>query len=170
MCTLPLDSVVGTLCTLCTPLSYFSLENAPFPFINITASFMPLSPVSFSSMISVFQFFESAYMEYILRRSLPKSAASSPPVPALISSITFFSSRGSLGIRSIFSCSSSLFISSSRSDISSFARSFISSSPPAPARSSFASKSSCLCFLNELYVLTIGSISLISFMYFCQSG
>ena len=54
VCTLPLDSVVGTLCTLCTPLSYLSLENAPFPFMSTTASLMPLSPVSFNSMISVF--------------------------------------------------------------------------------------------------------------------
>ena len=37
------------------------------------------------------------YLRYILRRSLPKRAASSPPVPALISRITFLSSLGSFG-------------------------------------------------------------------------
>ena len=45
------------------------------------------------------------YLRYILRRSPPKSAASSPPVPALISRMTFLSSLGSLGRSSILSSS-----------------------------------------------------------------
>lgn len=35
---LPIDSVCGTRCTRCTPLSYFSLPNTPSPFILIVAS------------------------------------------------------------------------------------------------------------------------------------
>src|SRR3989454_6435182 len=41
----------------------------------------------------------SAYRLYILKTSCAKSVASSPPVPARISSTTFFSSFGSLGTR-----------------------------------------------------------------------
>src|SRR6185369_39123 len=49
----------------------------------------------------------SAYRLYMRNRSATKSAASSPPVPARISRMTFFSSLGSLGINRILSSCSS---------------------------------------------------------------
>ena len=165
---LPLDSVSGTRCTLCAPLSYLSLEYAPFPFMRRTASLMPPSPVSLSSISSVFQRLRSAYLVYILKRSAPNSAASSPPVPALISRITFFSSLGSFGRRSTLSSSSCCPISSSSSEISIFASSRISSSPS--SRISLASARSAFAFLYSLYFFTIGSISPISLTCFCHTG
>ena len=68
----------------------------------------------------------SAYMVYIRSRSAANSAPSSPPIPARISSITFFSSLGSRG-------SSSRFSSSCKRSISPFAP---ASSSCAKARSS----------------------------------
>ena len=49
-------------------------------------------------IISNFQFFNPAYLLYILNKLVANKAASSPPVPALISTIAFFSSDSSLGI------------------------------------------------------------------------
>ena len=36
----------GTLCTLCTPLSYFKRPKAPSPLIDTMASFIPPIPVA----------------------------------------------------------------------------------------------------------------------------
>ena len=69
-------------------------------------SLYPPSPVSFSFNISNFQCFFSAYIVYILNNVPAKSAASSPPAPALISHIMFLSSSGSFGISKTFSSSS----------------------------------------------------------------
>ena len=52
-----------------------------------------------------FQSLSSANFEYIRNSSAAKRADSSPPVPALISTITFFLSRGSFGTSSFFSSS-----------------------------------------------------------------
>ena len=54
----------------------------------------------FAEMTSTFQPWRSANREYMRKTSPANSAASSPPVPARISSRTFFSSLGSLGISS----------------------------------------------------------------------
>ena len=58
----------------------------------------PPLPVRLELKTSTFHFFSSAYLEYIRNKSFEKSAASSPPVPARISTITFRSSRGSLEV------------------------------------------------------------------------
>ena len=108
VCILPLLSVSGTLCTLCTPLSNFSLLYTPFPVIMNDISLYPPSPVSFSFNTSSFQCFFSAYIEYILNNVPANSAASSPPAPPLISHIIFLSSSGSFGINKIFNSSSIL--------------------------------------------------------------
>ena len=52
------------------------------------------------------QFFDSENLEYILNKSPAKILASSPPVPALISTTTFLESSGSLGINKNFNSSS----------------------------------------------------------------
>ena len=133
-----------------------------------TASLIPPKPVSLSSISSVFHRFLSAYLVYILKRSAPNKAASSPPVPALISKITFFSSLGSFGNSNILSSSSCCSMTSSSSEISILASSRISSSPS--SRISLASVRSALAFLYSLYFFTIGSISPISLTCFCHTG
>ena len=160
VCILPLDSVSGTLCTLCTPLSNFSLLYAPFPFIINVISLYPPSPVSFSFNISTFQCFLSAYIEYILNKVPANSAASSPPAPALISQIMFLSSFGSFGISSIFNSSSITGNFSFASSISISANSFNSLS----SIICFASSKSCFTFLYSLYLATTSDISLCSFI------
>ena len=63
-----------------------------FPAIEKTTSLTPPRPVIFELIISVFQPFLSAYLQYILNNSPAKSAASSPPAPPLISIMMSFSS------------------------------------------------------------------------------
>ena len=125
----PLASVAGTRCTRCTPLSYFSWLYTRFPSIDAMASLMPPMPVSLKVITSIFQPWRSAKRLYMRNSSPAKSAASSPPVPARISSRTFFSSFGSLGSSRTFSSpwSASSFGSSSLS--SSFASAAMSASP-----------------------------------------
>ena len=119
-------------------------------------------------MSSVFQRILSAYLRYIRSRSLPNSAASSPPVPALTSRITFLSSLGSFGRSRIlrFSVYSSIAASLALSSSRAISRSSSSSSI---SRISLASSSSSFAFLYAVYSLTIGSRSLISFISFCHS-
>ena len=62
---LPPDSLSGTRCTRCTPLSYFSLEYAPSPLIMKVTSLKPPIPFSLRLSISVFQRRDSAYFTYI---------------------------------------------------------------------------------------------------------
>ena len=54
-------------------------------------SLMPPSSVSFTESTSTFQRRASAYMEYMRNREWANRAASSPPTPARISTITFLS-------------------------------------------------------------------------------
>ena len=68
------------------------------------------------------------YFVYILNKSPAKMLASSPPVPALISTTTFLESSGSLGIRRIFNSSSSFGIILRDSSSCFFAISWISGS------------------------------------------
>ena len=114
--------------------------------------------------ISIFQFFDSAYIEYILIRSAAKSAASSPPVPPRISIITFFSSLGSFGRRRIFNSSLALSIISSASAIS---RRIISSNSLSCPASSISLSSATVCFadFNSLYLSIIGVRSECSLQY-----
>jgi hypothetical protein len=56
----PPDSVSGTRCTRCTPLSYLRRAKTPSPAIRAVTSLMPPSSVSCRSMISTCQPFASA--------------------------------------------------------------------------------------------------------------
>ena len=85
-----------------------------------------------------FQPFDSQNFLYMAKMSPAKRHASSPPVPARISISTFLASSGSLGTSAIFISSSIFGWSSSLTDSSSRAISFISGSLSL-ARMSFAS-------------------------------
>ncbi len=63
-------------------------------------SLVPPEPFSLTFRTSTRQPWRSAYLEYMRNRSAAKSAASSPPAPARISSTTFFASLGSFGTSS----------------------------------------------------------------------
>ena len=161
----PPDSVAGIRCTRCTPLSYFNFEYAPVPLIIKTISLNPPMPFSFEFIVSTFQWFDSANLQYIRYKSAANNAASSPPAPARISTITFLSSFGSFGrskMRSSFSMSS---IFPLHSLSSSFASSLISSSV---SSSSIAKLSSIPAFVSlySRYFSTIGSKSDCSFISF----
>ena len=110
----PWDSVTGIRCTRCTPPSYLSDAHTPSagataPLVRnaIWRSFTPPSSVIFWLMTSVDHPRFSAYRVYIRSRSPAKSAASSPPAPALISMIVSRASSGSRGISAVRSFSSS---------------------------------------------------------------
>ena len=110
-------------------------------------SFSPPTPVSLLDITSIRQPFRSANLLYIRNSSPANSAASSPPVPARISSMTFFSSFGSFGMSRTFS-SASRASRLAPSDFSSVrARSRMSASP-APASSSV-----CAMSLDDRLVL-----------------
>ena len=112
MWTRPPDSVSGTRWTRWTPLSNFIRDQAPSPSIVKEISFTPPSSVSLALSTSARQPFRSAYMEYIRYREWANRAASSPPTPARISTMTFFPSWGSRGNRRSWSWRSSWGISS----------------------------------------------------------
>src|SRR5204862_8055782 len=63
--TRPCCSVSGTRCTRCTPLSYFSLEYAPWPSTMAITSLSPPTPDSELDITSTFQRCDSAYREYM---------------------------------------------------------------------------------------------------------
>ena len=128
----------------------------------------PPTPVSLALKSSIFHLLLSAYLEYILNKFPANRAASSPPAPPLISTITFFSSLGSFGSRSIFNSASSGSTCPSNSDISIFANS-LSSSSDSSSKIDLDSLRSFNTFLYSLYLLTIGSKSACSFIYFCQT-
>ena len=60
-------------------------------------SLKPPIPISFEAINSLSQLFFSEKCEYNRNRSAANKAASSPPVPALISKIMFLLSSGSFG-------------------------------------------------------------------------
>ena len=70
--------------------------------MDMITSLKPPMPVSLTLRTLVFQFLRSEYLIYKRYRSAANNAASSPPVPARISRIKFFSSFGFLGKRRIF--------------------------------------------------------------------
>ena len=98
MWTRPCDSVTGTRWTRCTPDSCFIRVYASLPRTSMTTSFTPPPSDSDVERTSVFQRWRSAKRRYISNSSAAQSAASCPPVPARISTITFLPSFGSLGI------------------------------------------------------------------------
>src|SRR5437016_11739519 len=76
------------------------------PSMMAITSFSPPTPDSEVESTSTFHLCVSAYRVYMRNISAAKSVASSPPVPARISRMTFFSSLGSLGrSRSLISSS-----------------------------------------------------------------
>ena len=159
----PPDSVAGIRCTRWTPLSYLSFEYAPEPFIINTISLNPPIPFSFEFIVSTFQWLLSANLQYIRYKSAANRAASSPPAPARISTITFLSSFGSFGkrrMRSSFSIPSILLLHSFSSSLAS------SLSSSSVSSSSMARLSSMPAFfsLYSLYFATIGSKSACSFI------
>ena len=110
----PCDSVTGTRCTRCTPPSHLSRDQTPLPpsgtplvLIARETSLTPPRSDSCESITSVIQPRRSACRVYIRSRSAAKSADSSPPSPALISTMTSLASCGSRGISSSASRSSS---------------------------------------------------------------
>ena len=119
----PCDSVTGMRCTRCTPPSYFRLAHTPssgagVPLARMATctSLMPPSSVRFSLWMVVVQPRFSAYRRYMRSRSPANSAASSPPVPALISMMVSRASSGSRGISAVcsFSCTAGSSASSRR--------------------------------------------------------
>src|SRR5215469_6192656 len=84
-------------------------------------SFSPPTADSLEEVTSMRQRCDSAKREYMRKISAANRVASSPPVPARISSTTFLSSLGSLGSRRILSSSSIRAISGSSSATSSSA-------------------------------------------------
>ena len=78
-----------------------------------TTSLRPPAEALDIDMISTFQRRRSAKRVYMRNRSAANRAASSPPVPARISSRMFLSSLGSLGSSRTLSCSSSSLCSAS---------------------------------------------------------
>ena len=93
----PCVSVSGTRCTRCTPDSNFSLAKAPRPFTSAMISLKPPTVPSEAEITSTLQPCKAANFSYIRNRSPANSEASSPPVPARISSITLRSSIASFG-------------------------------------------------------------------------
>ena len=130
-------------------------------------SLYPPTPVSLALRSSVFHLLLSAYLEYILNKSPANKAASSPPAPPLISTITFFSSLGSFGNNNIFNSSSIGSTLDSKSDNSILANS-LNSSSDSSSSISFDSFILSTTSLYSLYFITIGSKSACSFMYFCH--
>ena len=126
--TLPPDSVSGTRWTRWTPLSNLNRDQAPSPSTVKTISFTPPSSVSLAESTSMCQPLDSAYMEYIRNREWANRAASSPPTPARISTMTFLPSLGSRGRRRICSSRSSRGRSSRAAWYSSWASSLSSGS------------------------------------------
>ena len=93
----PEDSVSGTRCTRCTPLSNFNLEYTLSPSMENTTSLKPPNSGSFASMMVHLQPCVSAYFVNMRNKSPANKAASSPPAPPRISTIIFLSSFGSFG-------------------------------------------------------------------------
>ena len=130
VCRRPPVSVLGTRCTRWTPLSNFITPYTEVPFIENIISLNPPIPVPLLAIISRDQLFRSAYLLYIRKRSAANKAASSPPVPARISTIVFLSSLGSRGISKTFNSFPKSANSCSILGNSSIASSFNSSSSP----------------------------------------
>mmetsp|Transcript_53602 Transcript_53602/g.127468 ORF Transcript_53602/g.127468 Transcript_53602/m.127468 type:complete len:210 (-) Transcript_53602:278-907(-) len=152
VCTRPWVSVAGTRCTRCTPASYLSLLYTESPF-----TWMILVESDSSTMLASHPWL-LAYRVYTSTRSAAQMFASSPPVPARISSMTFFSSIGSLGNISTLRSSSRAEIWSSRAFISSRAISRISWSSPASWNMSVAPWSSLLAACHSVNAVTRGSM------------
>mmetsp|Transcript_16329 Transcript_16329/g.42433 ORF Transcript_16329/g.42433 Transcript_16329/m.42433 type:complete len:389 (-) Transcript_16329:109-1275(-) len=152
----PAVSVVGTRCTRWTPFSHFRWLYTLPPDSEALALLMPLvlpSPILVTSRSSKRQPCVPAYFLYMLYRSAAKRPASSPPVPARTSRMTFFASSLSLGSSSstMLPSTSPNCASSSRRSDAAISRISASSSPSrsiwaSPSSSSrSASSSACSC-------------------------
>ena len=126
--TRPCVSVAGTLCTRCTPDSYFKIPYTLSPVTLQTTSLNPPAVPSFALETSIFQPLVSQNLAYIRKRSPAKIAASSPPAPPRISRIAFLLSCGSAGTSISLISSSNTGRRSWLLSISSFAISRISAS------------------------------------------
>ena len=84
----PWLSVAGTRCTRCPPDSKRSARQAPSPSTPKTISRSPPTSDACSPMLSRRQRRASASLPYMRKRSAANSVASSPPVPARISTMT----------------------------------------------------------------------------------
>ena len=162
---LPWASVRGTLWTLCIPLSYLIFLNTSLPSTENIISLNPPIPVGLEFITSIFQPCFWAYLLYILNRSPANKAASSPPVPGLISTIIFLLVSGSFSVSNSsiwrinsFSFSLKVFISSS-------ARAVKSLSCFSFFKSSSIFRSSSFTFLYSLYVLMSSRYPARSFAY-----
>jgi len=162
----PPDSVTGTRWTLWPPASYFRRDQAPAPSTTKLISLMPPSSVMLELAISIFQPFESAYMEYMRKRSRAKSMPSSPPTPPRISIITFLPSLGSLGSKRTRSDCPSASRRLPASSYSSRASAFNSASPII-SRAASMSALHCAYFL---YSVTTGSSSPISLAHLAYAS
>ena len=156
VCTRPWDSVSGTRCTRCTPLSYFIREYTRSPLREKLTSFIPPSSVGLLFITVRCHPCRSAYMEYIRYRDPANKAASSPPAPPRISTITLRSSLGSVGSSMIFICCSSVSISFLAERYCSSANERSSASSPASACNSSASCRSLRHCLYLRYTSTSG--------------
>ena len=103
------------------------------------------------------------------KRSPAKSAASSPPTPPRISTMTFFASFGSLGRSRIGSSRSNDSSRGRSSAISSSARRRMSASGLS-SKIAFASRSPSRTFLYSRYFSTIGTSCACSRLSFCHFG
>mmetsp|Transcript_9721 Transcript_9721/g.58988 ORF Transcript_9721/g.58988 Transcript_9721/m.58988 type:complete len:222 (-) Transcript_9721:413-1078(-) len=152
--TLPWDSVAGTRWTRCTPASYFSLLYTLSPEICSTHSLYPPDSAMELLTYSTFHPCVCAYLVNIRTKSPAQIPASSPPVPARISSMIFFSSRGSLGSSISLSLSSSSASSASSTSNSSSAMALNSGSDADSFSMDFASFISEDTFLYLSYIST----------------
>ena len=126
------------------------------PVSEKTASLTPPSSVSLMSTSSTRQCFFSAYILYIRISSAANNAASSPPAPARISIMAFFSSLGSTGSKRILS-SFSVFSLSSRLAASSSKASSLSSLSSSEEIISLRPASSLSILRRRRYASTTGS-------------
>ena len=123
-------------------------------------SLRPPTGDSLEEVISIFQPWDSAYREYMRKISAANRVASSPPVPARISSTTSLSSLGSRGRSRILISSSMRASSGSRRATSSWAMARISGSPSCSMGR--ASARSLWTFFHWRYVATISEMPLCS--------
>ena len=147
--------MTGIRCTRCTPPSYLRDAHTPssgagVPLARMASctSLTPPSSVVFSLCRVTVQPRFSAYRMYMRSRSPANNAASSPPVPALISMIVSRASSGSRGINAVRSFSSTAGSSLSKRFASS------AKSGSSEAISLAASRSSFTC-LYAVYAETI---------------
>src|SRR5688572_10407179 len=152
----PCDSVSGTRCTRCPPPSKRRCRYAPRPRMLTITSLNPPRSDGEKSETSNRQRFDSQYLRYISYRSPAKMAASSPPVPARISTKKLSTALSSAARNSSFNSSSNAVARDSASGNSAAARSDISLSAPLLSSRNSLVESAALRYSR--YLRTTGSI------------